>query len=418
VLPRGLYDLVVSLVHEQGSTLSVVDERADGAPISAEFTARLRAGQAAAVEALAAGDLGVLVAPPGSGKTVVACSLIASTGVSALVLVDRKALAEQWRAQILALLGVKAGQLGGGRTRLSGVVDVAMLPTLARRADVAELTSGYGFVVVDECHHVPAAAFEQVVKSVPARRWLGLTATPYRRDRLDDLISLQLGPVRHRMASAPAPTGQIPGIDEEDALERRLIVHETQYRYCSADGPREAGGMAALYRDLVRDEDRLRLVVGHVEEALDRGRKCLVLTGWTDHVARFAEALSPHDPVVLVGGLGNRQRAAAMARLAEAPADRPVLVIATGPYVGEGFDCPALDTLFLAVPIAFHGRLVQYVGRVMRPSPGKDAAEVHDYVDTDTPVLAAALGKRARGYVSLGFADPRSASAGGAGGDP
>ena len=203
VLPRGLVAVAATVVMEAGSKLEVTDERPSGEPQEFMVAPHLRDDQAAAVADLVDHEMRVLVAPPGAGKTVIACAVIARRATSTLILVDRRTLADQWRARLQEHLGVTAGQLGGGRVKMRGTVDVVTLQTLARRDDLAELTKRYGLVVVDECHHIPAAAFENAVRQIPAKWWLGLTATPYRRDQLDDLITLQLGPVRHTM-SAPA----------------------------------------------------------------------------------------------------------------------------------------------------------------------------------------------------------------------
>jgi superfamily II DNA or RNA helicase len=386
ILPRGMLDAVTSLATQSGSCLNITDDRSPGTRQDFTCTATLTPVQRDAVTELARHDLGVLIAPPGSGKTVMACAVIAARRVSTLVLVDRKALADQWRARISEFLGVRAGQLGGGRARLRGTIDVITLQTLARRGDIAELTAGYGLIVADECHHVPAAAFEDAVRQVRARSWLGLTATPYRRDKLDDLIGMQVGPVRHTIAlprQAADSANMLPCSAPGGRPTPVLHVHPTAYRYTGEASPSTPGGMAIIYKDLIACDDRNQQVIADVTTALRQGRNCLVLTNWTSHLEAIASALRAlgHDPVTLKGGTGARERAAALARLTPQPDGLPLLAVATGPYAGEGFDCPPLDTLFLAAPVASKGRLLQYAGRILRPHDGKATAEVHDYHD-------------------------------------
>ena len=316
VLPRGLRHVVTEIVDRAGSRLALTDVRNPGCEIEVVFTAELATKQSVAVSAMLAHDDGVLVAPPGSGKTVMACAVIAERSTSTLVLVDRKALAEQWRTRIDEFLGIRAGQVGGGRRKLTGVVDVAMLPSLARRADVAELTSGYGQVIVDECHHLAAAAYDHSVKHIGAQFWLGLTATPTRRDGLGEIVNWQLGPIRHTLSDDDQ--GTLLETHAQGAGPARVLhVHETAFR---SSAPPDV--LAEVHRTLVEDEARNAQIVSDVTAALVRGRNCLVLTRRVAHVRILASLLAGlgHEAMVLQGGMSVTDRRAVVGRLADTKA--------------------------------------------------------------------------------------------------
>ena len=394
-LPRGLLEQVESAVRAAGSRLVTKDSRPQHLQLLLEFLGTLTPLQEAAVAAMLAHDEGVLVAPPGTGKTVIACAVIAARGLPTLVLAHRKPLLEQWRAQLQAMLGLTSkqiGQHGGGRRKRTGIVDLAMIQSLKAVDDLEEFFRGYGLVVIDECHHLPAFSFEACVRQAPVRHLLGLTATPYRRDGLQEIVTMQCGPIRHRIASGEGPAGEL-------ALE--LEVRETDHAIAAAaEMP-----IQAVFRLLIEDETRTALVCEDVLEALAEGRRCLVLSQWKEHCHLLAESLRTRgaSPLVLEGGLGKRARDAIIERIENTSHDEPLVVVATGQYLGEGFDCPQLDTLFLAFPVSFKGRLVQYTGRLMRANDGKTGVRVYDYADVGVPVLRAMHVRRLATYKSLGF---------------
>ncbi|MGZ4357197.1 MAG: TOTE conflict system archaeo-eukaryotic primase domain-containing protein [Gaiellaceae bacterium] len=394
-LPRGLHRQVEDAVANAGSRLVTDDRRPTHTQLPLVFRGELSPLQANAALAMLAHDDGVLVAPPGTGKTVIACALIAERKLPTLVLAHSKPLLEQWRTQLTTLLDLPSkqiGQKGGGRRKLTGVVDLAMIQSLKAIDDLDAFFGGYGLIVIDECHHLPAFSFEAAVRHAPARHFLGLTATPYRRDGLQEIITMQCGPIRHQIASSEGPAGKI-------SLE--LIVRETGLAFAdAAEQP-----IQEVFRLLVADKRRIALVCDDVLAALAEGRRCLVLSQWKQHCHALADRLQSRDisSLMLEGGLGRRARAALLDQIENTPANEPLVVIATGQYLGEGFDCPQLDTLFLTFPISFKGRLVQYTGRLMRAHEGKTSVRVYDYADIKVPVLRAMHTRRLTTYKTLGF---------------
>ena len=401
-LPRGLLAQLQDTVGAVGSELLAVDRRTTPEGLPFEFHGELTPQQQAAVAAMLAHDDGVLVAPPGAGKTVIACALIAERKLPTLILAHSKPLLEQWRAQLQSLLGLPSkqiGQRGGGRRKVTGIVDLAMIQSLKAVDDLEAFFGSYGLVVVDECHHLPAFSFEAAVRRAPVRHFLGLTATPYRRDGLQEIVSMHCGPIRHHIATREGPAGEI---------ELQLEVRETAFAVADPAAP-----IQELFRLLVEDEARSAFVCDDVIEALSEGRRCLVLSQWKEHCALLASGLRSRgvSPVVLEGGLGKRARTALLDQIERTPRDERLVVVATGQYLGEGFDCPQLDTLFLAFPISFKGRLVQYAGRLMRANEHKTGVRVYDYADVRVPVLRAMHTRRLATYKSLGFVHGRPLAA-------
>ena len=377
--------------------LDVQDERIDGEPLAIEFEGNLNDTQQRAVNAMLESETGVLCAPPGWGKTVVATRLIAARGCSTLVLVHRKPLIEQWAVRLGEFTDISPeaiGRLGGGRRRMTKQIDIAMVQTLARADRAADFLRGYGHVVIDECHHVPAVSIERVLAAIPAHYMTGLTATPYRRDGHQPIINMQCGPIRHEVDAA--------AVRQHHDLELLVVRRET--RFDPALLPNEAS-IQEIYGALAVDEERLQLVVADARELLDEGRAVMVLTERRDHLERLAESLLQDVPTVVVlhGGIQVKARRAALQRLADLLNDEPRLVLATGRYIGEGFDDPRLDTLLLTMPIAWKGTVVQYAGRLHRAHPAKRDARIYDYVDGDVPVLRRMYAKRLVAYRKMGY---------------
>jgi superfamily II DNA or RNA helicase len=404
-LPRGCLNDILGLLHDLGITVDLRDERQDGTPLGTRFVGELTSEQHEAAADLLAHDIGVLAATTAFGKTVVAAKLIAARGRNTLVLVHRRQLLDQWVARLQAFLNITPDMIGiihGAKKKPSRVIDVALLQSLVRKGVVSDLVADYGHVVVDECHHVSAVGFEAIAREAKARYVLGLSATVVRKDGHHPIIFMQCGPVRHRVdARKQAATRP---------FHHKVVFRRTAFRFAQGSQG-EKPTIQQLYACLVEDPIRNDLIFDDILMALEAGRSPVVITERKDHVTMLAERLArfAKNVVVLHGGMGARQSSVAARRLATIPDGEERVLVATGRYLGEGFDDARLDTLFLTMPISWRGTLAQYAGRLHRLHSAKREVIIYDYVDGNEPALAKMAAKREAGYRSLGYQTSESA---------
>ena len=323
--------------------------------------------------------------------------LIAVRKTSTLILVHRKPLLDQWIAQAAQFLGIDTraiGQIGAGKNRPNGLLDVAMVQSLVRKGSVSDLVAGYGQVIQDEAHHCPAVSFERVLTEVKAKYVVGLT-TPQRRDGHDPILPMQLGPVRFAVG-AKSQAARRP-------FEHKLVIRQTTF---SAKSLPMGAGIQELYAALAADRHRNNLIFEDVVRALEEKRSPILLTERRDHLERLVERLRgwTRNLLVLHGGMKPKERRAVFEQLSSIPDGEQRLLVATGRYIGEGFDDARLDTLFLALPVSWKGTLIQYTGRLHRLHPGKSEVRIYDYVDHAVSMLMKMFEKRLRGYRAIGYA--------------
>ena len=397
-LPRGCMTDAEQLLAEHSVKLAIEDLRHDGEPLDVHFEGELTPLQHAAAGALLAHETGVFVGPPGIGKTVLGTYLVAKRARSTLVLVHRTPLLEQWVAQLAMFLGIdqdQIGQIGGGKRKPNGRLDVAMIQSLVRNEKIDDLVASYGQVIVDECHHLPAVSFERVLSEVKAHCVVGLTATPHRRDGHHPITEMQLGSVRFKVDDKSYAARR--------PFEHKLVVCETAFRLSD---PHADTTIQEVYCALAADESRNQRIVSDVIAAIAEGRSPILLTERRDHLDYFAEHLrgAIRHVVVLQGGMSTKERRGSAEQLASIPERAERVVLATGRYIGEGFDDARLDTLFLAMPISWKGTLIQYSGRLHHHHPGKREVRICDYVDGAVPMLVNMFKKRLRTYRAIGYA--------------
>ena len=397
-LPRGCLEEVTELLESLSITPQIIDEREQGVRLSLKFQGELYSEQKKSIKSLLPYDTGILSAATAFGKTVVGIAMLAQRNVNTLILVHRKPLMDQWIATIKKFLNIdhaNIGHIGGGKWQPTGIIDVAMIQSLSRKGEVKDIVGKYGHLIVDECHHISARSFEIVARQCKARYVLGLTATVVRKDGHHPIIFMNIGPVRFKVGHRKQATN-------------RPFSHKVIFRNTNIILPSELSGnhdfqIHEIYSLIVKNDQRNEMIADDIVQATQEGRTSLVLTERRDHLEELNLLLSAriNNIVILHGGMGKIQTRALMEKL-NADNDGQV-IIATGRYIGEGFDLAKLDTLFLTMPVSWKGVLTQYAGRLHRLHADKKEVIIYDYVDANIPVLSRMHKRRLSGYRSIGY---------------
>jgi superfamily II DNA or RNA helicase len=417
-LPRGCQSELTAKLENIGINIDLIPKYYRGKGIDVIFKGKLRDEQALALSCLLPYDIGILSGTTAFGKTVVAIKLIAEKKVNTLILVDKVNLLSQWKAKLLEFLTINEelpresnsdiskrgpkkkiniiGQLGGGKNTLNGIVDIALMQSLSRKGEVKDCVKNYGMIIADECHHASAFTYEQILKKASAQYIYGLTATPERKDGHHPILLMHCGPIRYRD-------------NPKKQAEKRPFDHHIIPRFTTLKTPLKRDEkditIHKLYAEIVEDEFRNQQIIDDVLENYKAGRNCLVLSLRTAHVEILKKRLKNYASYViaLVGGMGKKQTKAAFEQLSDIPAGKKFIIVATGHFIGEGFDEPRLDTLFLTMPISWKGTLQQYAGRLHRLLDTKKEVRIYDYVDIKVKMLEKMYQKRLNGYASMGY---------------
>jgi len=398
-LPRGCLKDVLSLLRTAGIATEVRDERQQGTPLGTRFLGQLTPEQDQAANALLNYETGVLAATTAFGKTVIAAKIIAARDRNTLVLVHRRQLLDQWVARLRAFLDIAPNKLGiihGGKKKPTGNIDVSLMQSLVRKSIVSDLVAEYGHVIVDECHHLSAVGFEAIARAAKAQYVLGLSATVTRKDGHHPIIFMQCGPVRHRVDAKRQAAAR--------PFDHKVVFRRTEFRLARSSSD-DKPTIQEIYAKIAQDRVRNDLIFEDILSTLEAGRSPVVITERRDHLDELASRLSKFakNVIVLRGGMGVRQSRAVRESLAAIPDIEERVLVATGRYLGEGFDDARLDTLFLTMPISWRGTLVQYAGRLHRLHAAKHDVVIYDYVDDAEPMLAKMAARREIGYRNLGY---------------
>ena len=398
-LPRGCQDDLLNLLDDLKMEPIIEDKRFEGNKIEdVQFQGKLTIEQEQVVGKLLKHDIGTLSATTAFGKTVIALNILAHRKVNTLIVVHRRQLLDQWLERIQMFLNLPTqviGKIIGGKNKATGIIDVALIQSLSKNQVVDDLVVNYGQIIFDECHHLSAVSFESVALACRAKYVLGLSATLTRKDGHHPIVFMQCGPIRHE-------------VNAKKQASKRPFDHFVIQRHTDFEMPSPVfskHSMTHIYQALVNDDLRNQFILNDIKKALFEKRSLLVLTERREHVLLLAEKIQVFvkNIFVMQGGMDATKRELLLSKLRAVSPNEEVVIIATGRYLGEGFDYARLDTLFLVMPISWKGTLAQYVGRLHRLYDKKTDVRIYDYVDSKVPMLERMSEKRRVGYKHLGY---------------
>ncbi len=400
VLPRGCLDDVIEFFKQLKIEMIIAKKRVSGQPIDVAFNGTLYPEQKTAATALLEHDNGILAATTAFGKTVIACYLLAQRKVNTLILVHRRQLQKQWKIrleQFLTIDSLHIGLIGAGKRKPTGQIDIAIIQSLSKKGEVDDIVAEYGHLIIDECHHISAPSFEAIARQFKGKYITGLSATVTRKDGHHPIIYMNCGPVRYRVCAKSEA--------QKRTFTHRLIIRNTKFELSPDLKTKEKLTITDLYSALMDSIPRNAMILEDVMEAIHDGRFPVLLTERREHLEYFAEILKNQvdNLIVFKGGMGKKQLADAQDKLDSVSDDKSNLILATGRYLGEGFDHSRLDTLFLALPVSWKGTVAQYAGRLHRDHHSKSEVIIYDYADLNVPMLAKMHERRLTGYKAIGY---------------
>lgn len=419
-IPRGLKETLLAKCADADIPYEILDEREKGLPIRISFRSDLRMQQDIAAQALLSYDNGILSAATAFGKTAVCSYLIAQKKVSTLIIVPTKELLMQWTVELEKFLQIDEqpptyqtktgrakkrssviGVLHGGKNTMTGIIDIAMAGSLYSKGTFSKLQHSYGMVIVDECHHAAAETTAEVLQTLRCRYVYGVSATPKRSDDMEKVIYMILGPVRHRFTALERAQSQ--------GIEHLVYPRYTRTVLPISEKQQE---IYEAYEYISLNSDRNEMILSDIATNLQMGRNVVVLTKFKNQAKYLCDKLKPtcEYTFLLYGDSSDKENLFTRQAMESVPEDQPMVLVATGQKIGEGFNYPRLDCLILASPISSPERLEQFVGRIDRTYKNKKSAVVYDYVDPHIPVFAAMYRKRLRTYRRIGFSVANMAS--------